>query len=231
MKPFCFFNQLIAHRIDESGAVSRPLFYIIKNCVTQQNDGFDKLQNLIFTINLFFLQHYIDLNDPYLLMNTQRLQDGHSDYLAMLSPPDFEAMSSPHSYVNDVPESAPDQSGYLLMKPANIFSPRERDGSVFVFDNLKGDNRKDCEKGGEIVPMLNRRSESDSEALNSPRSYENPSYHALPKAANGHRDILKSKDNYVNMPQNKSAIISDNLKERHYVNGDVSAWNLEQTCL
>lgn len=142
-------------------------------------------------------------------MNTQRLQDGQSDYLAMLSPPDFETISSPHNYVNDTPETIPNQpSGYLLMKPANIFSPRETNENIFIFDNVKPD-------GGEISPMLEKENEV--------KSYANPSYHALPK--NGVVDIVKSKDNYVNMPQNKSAIKS----ECHYVNGDVL--NNEQTCL
>lgn len=158
-------------------------------------------------------------------MNTQRLQDGQSDYLAMLSPPDFEAISSPHSYINDMPESVPDQpSGYLLMKPASIFSPRETEESVFVFDHLKTDNRE-----GEIIPMLKQHNDSDSEILSVPKSFANPSYHMLPKPANGHIDILKSKDNYVNMPQNKSAMMND--KEHIYVNGDVIVRNSEQTCL
>lgn len=172
----------------------------------------------------FLFQHYIDLNDPYLLMNTQRLQDGYSDYLAMLSPPDFEAISSPHSYVNNPPDTIPDQpTGYLLMKPANIFSPREIDGNVFVFDNVKVDG-----SGAEIIPMLKRSNESDSDGLNSPKSYANPSYHALPKTTNNSSvDIVKSKDNYVNMPQNKSAIRND----RHYVNASVNVFSNEQTCL
>lgn len=164
------------------------------------------------------MQHYIDLNDPYLLMNTQRLEDGHSDYLAMLSPPDFETMSSPHNYVNDTVAVPEQTSGYLLMKPANIFSPREiDDDNVFVFDNVKTD------VGGEVTPMLAIR-KLDTENV---KSYANPSYHALPKTGNGCVDIVQSKDNYVNMPQNKSAIKS----ERHYVNGGVDVFNNEQTCL
>lgn len=150
-------------------------------------------------------------------MNTQRLQDGHSDYLAMLSPPDFETISSPHSYVNDTPDSIPDQpSGYLLMKPATIFSPRDlNDENVFVFDHVKTSS----DGVGEIIPML----EKDEEL----KSYANPSYHVLSKSEKGHVDICKSKDNYVNMPQNKSAI----KNERHYVNGGVDVSNNEQTCL
>lgn len=174
-------------------------------------------------------QHYIDLNDPYLQMNIQRIQDGQDDYLAMLSPPDFETISSPHSYVNEMPDSMPEPpSGYLLMKPANIFSPRDKDANVFVFDDLKTNNQLSV-GSGEVIPMLETHNESDSETLNSPKSYANPSYNVLPRTTNGHFDILKSKDNYVNMPKHKSAIIND--REHHYVNGNINVCNAEQTCL
>lgn len=79
-------------------------------------------------IFFFIFQHYIDLNDPYLMMNTQRLGDGQSDYLSMLSPPTFEALSSPH-YVNEMVGQEPlEDSGYLSMKPNTIFSPRAEEG-------------------------------------------------------------------------------------------------------
>lgn len=62
-------------------------------------------------------------------MNTKRLEDGESDYLAMLSPPTFEVLSSPQ-YVNDdviVPPEE-DSEGYLSMQPNLIFSPRVTEG-------------------------------------------------------------------------------------------------------
>ncbi|CAH0554004.1 unnamed protein product [Brassicogethes aeneus] len=45
--------------------------------------------------------HYVDLNDPYLKMNTESLKT-RSDYLAMVSPPDFGVLSSPVS--DDCPD-------------------------------------------------------------------------------------------------------------------------------
>ncbi|CAH0554005.1 unnamed protein product [Brassicogethes aeneus] len=45
--------------------------------------------------------HYVDLNDPYLKMNTETLKT-RSDYLAMVSPPDFGVLSSPGS--DDCPD-------------------------------------------------------------------------------------------------------------------------------
>lgn len=75
-------------------------------------------------------QYYIDLNDPYLKMNTKRLEDGQSDYLAMLSPPTFEVLSSPQ-YINDdvIVSFVNEPEGYLSMKPNSIFSPRTTEGN------------------------------------------------------------------------------------------------------
>lgn len=62
-------------------------------------------------------------------MNTMRIEEGHSDYLAMLSPPTFEVLSSPHYINGDVTISPIDESdGYLSMQPNTIFSPRVAEG-------------------------------------------------------------------------------------------------------
>lgn len=68
------------------------------------------------------------MNDPYLKMNTKRIEDGENDYLAMVSPPTFEALATPH-YVNDgVIDPGMDTPGYMSMRPNLIFSPRITDG-------------------------------------------------------------------------------------------------------
>lgn len=71
-------------------------------------------------------------------MNTKRLDEGQSDYLAMLSPPTFEMLSSPQ-YVNDDVVANPEAEvdGYLSMKPNMIFSPRVTEGK---FIELKVSN-------------------------------------------------------------------------------------------
>ncbi|KAJ8949908.1 hypothetical protein NQ318_010542 [Aromia moschata] len=162
--------------------------------------------------------HYIDLNDPYLVMNTQRIESGESDYLAMLSPPTFEVLSSPH-YVNEnVCQEPLEDSGYLSMKPNTVFSPRLEDGQVFDFNisNRKHLNSEDG-NGHELLPMLRQPSESDGETPLptpiTPNSFSNPTYHIPPRileetrdCANNNTDIVKSVDNYVNMPQNKTIV-------------------------
>lgn len=61
-------------------------------------------------------------------MNIQRLQNGQSDCLEILTSPTFEAFSSPH-YVNGMVGQEPyEDSDYLTMRPSNIFSPRVEEG-------------------------------------------------------------------------------------------------------
>jgi FMS-like tyrosine kinase 1 len=182
-------------------------------------------------------KHYIDLNDPYLLMNTQWLEEGHSDYLAMVNPPNFENLSSPQ-YVNDLPpnEGTP---GYLCMKSANIFSPRADDSRVFDFEVTgKGKKEKKPEggTGNELVPMLpiNNDSDCDSSSCNSPvvpNSFSNPSYHLPPIVEKN--QVNSDSDNYVNMPQSKSVLKDTNpfvtklgkdLKDANYVNSNSRDW-------
>lgn len=68
-------------------------------------------------------------------MNTKRLEDGHSDYLAMLSPPTFEVLSSPHYVNEDAIVLTPEETdGYLSMKPNLIFSPRVTEGKFQQLD-------------------------------------------------------------------------------------------------
>ncbi|XP_008191844.1 vascular endothelial growth factor receptor 1 isoform X1 [Tribolium castaneum] len=184
-------------------------------------------------------RHYIDLNDPYLVMNTQRLEDGHSDYLAMLSPPNFENLSTPQ-YVNDLPHSD-NTPGYMCMKSANIFSPRVDDARVFDFDVNK--TRSVEGTRNELAPMLGVQSESDCESSTcnspvAPNSFSNPTYHLPPVVDEKgqikfEKDIVKFSDNYVNMPQNKSVLKDNNPfstkpKETAYVNSSSRDWESVQ---
>lgn len=163
-------------------------------------------------------------------MNTQRLGDGHNDYLTMLSPPDFETISSP-TYVNQESFIYPlleQPAGYLCMKPGEIFSPREANSEIFTFDNR---NEEDSTPGAELVPMLQVRTESDSgRTPSSPvvKSYANPSYGILPPDIKNCDSIYKTVDNYVNMPQNKNVAFKSEERlgrshpeERFYVNAQV----------
>ncbi|XP_063227857.1 vascular endothelial growth factor receptor 1-like isoform X2 [Bacillus rossius redtenbacheri] len=129
--------------------------------------------------------HYIDLNDPYTVMNTQRLQD-HSDYLSMMAAPTYDNLMSPsceepeHFYVNSctaanqMAQAMDDGGGYLKMKAAPsqetvIFSPRAGSvkGNIFTFATPPAQKKK---TSGEVqtkeaMPMLDNLSpDSDRDA-------------------------------------------------------------------
>lgn len=68
------------------------------------------------------LQHYVDLNDPYVQMNNENMNN--TDFLGMLSPPSFDLLSTPSPRYVNVENSTDDQSilktggtpdGYLCM--------------------------------------------------------------------------------------------------------------------
>lgn len=178
---------------------------------------------------------YIDLNDPYLRMNTERIEQGHNDYLMMCSPPTFEDLSSPHKYVNDLQipedEDIPQTSGYLSMKPDDsIFSPRlPEEGQVFTFNTKKPNERTDSDTEPESIPMLeiHRESGYESQTIHSPTltSFYNPSYHLPPKIKEGEEVVIKSSDNYVNMPQNKLKGEKEMKNEHNYVNSNTRDWD------
>ena len=73
----------------------------------------------------------MDLNTPYMDMNTMTLE-GKNDYLTMMTAPDHTILSSPtHEYVNSpsLPSAGPGDSAYLSMSSSGkddlIFSPRQ----------------------------------------------------------------------------------------------------------
>ncbi|KAF5286422.1 hypothetical protein FQR65_LT12603 [Abscondita terminalis] len=252
------YNKLVdGYRMDKPEYATDEIYKMMCDCWHPKplsRPTFSKLEDRIGTmLEEGVRQHYVDLNDPYLVMNTQRLEDGQSDYLAMLTPPDFEHLSSPHHYVNDdvIPTNSPtvmDTPGYLCMKSSHIFSPRENDATVFNFD-LDNTNKKNKKSDGEIavgtelLPMLHTTNESDCESphVTTPISFSNPSYHMPPVIREKtDEDIVKTADNYVNMPQNKNAIKNEkNLKDNvntstnkdvnTYVNNNSRDWESVKT--
>lgn len=166
-------------------------------------------------------------------MNTQRLETGQDDYLAMVSPPNFENLSSPQHYVNEIDEP----TGYMSMSPT-IFSPRAEDEKVFSFDSRKRNSDSIEENSPELAPMLeNGRTPCTSP---DPYSFSNPTYHLAPKVISddcvkSDKDIVKSTDNYVNMPQSKTLVkeknishpvikVDEDTKDVHYVNSSSRNW-------
>ncbi|XP_055921707.1 vascular endothelial growth factor receptor 1-like isoform X2 [Eupeodes corollae] len=142
--------------------------------------------------------HYVDLNEPYLKINTEHQQQSETDYLALMGSPD-EMAPPPPRYVNGMilPEIRIDPSDdYLQMSTKTgsaIFSPRPNDDYVkadnFTFseqhsptisNNLDSPVTKNRKKVGvppEEIPMLQKSSnginqtsgsQSDSETEQSP---------------------------------------------------------------
>lgn len=162
-------------------------------------------------------------------MNQQVLQDKNQDYLLMLQSPDYNNLCSPlpPDYVNDVqfhecPESPGEASGYLSMKaPSEIFSPRSN-GTVFNFET---DNKKykpkDNGTGVEIVPMLHSTSDCSDNELSPtfPTSFLNPSYQKGLKIDD--RNDIKSKDNYVNLSEEKMKLKNDKISLAELIKKDM----------
>nr|XP_023029901.1 vascular endothelial growth factor receptor 1-like [Leptinotarsa decemlineata] len=205
---------LDGYRMESPEFAPTDIYHIMTECWAANplsRPSFTKLSDRIGAIlEDSMRKHYIDLNDPYLAMNTKRVEEGQSDYLAMLSPPTFEALSSPLC-VDDIASQQSADEGYMSMKPTSIFSPRVTDGNVFDFNmhNRKHSNSNET-SGHELVPMLHASIESDCETpLQSPNSVSNPSYHHMPTTIleenlDEDKDIVKSVDNYVDMLQNKT---------------------------
>ncbi|XP_018563792.1 vascular endothelial growth factor receptor 1 isoform X2 [Anoplophora glabripennis] len=116
-----FFRKLMdGYRMESPQYASKEVYKIITACWSHKPEdrpSFEKLSKLLGNLlGETVRKHYIDLNDPYLVMNTQRLGDGESDYLAMLRPLTFGTPSSP--YVNEIAtKELSEDSGYVCMKP------------------------------------------------------------------------------------------------------------------
>lgn len=121
--------------------------------------------------------HYVDLNTPYIDMNTM-LHDGtNNDYLTMMSAPDHATISSAtNNYVNQpIIDINNKDTSYTCMSPnshktddSGIFSPREKNNDEIHFQfptresqsNLNSDSESEAL---ELSPML--KSEDDDNYL------------------------------------------------------------------
>ncbi|XP_078038597.1 PDGF- and VEGF-receptor related [Augochlora pura] len=205
--------------------------------------------------------HYVQLNAPYMDMNTILLESGKDDYLTMLSAPDHAVLSSPtHEYVNSPVSGSTVDSAYLCMSPrsqtseSGIFSPRPHEERT-RFD-FPSPTAADYDDAVEISPMLkkeeddpylkpinvherraefakNRKTMKDQVAVhhpardsgycNTPKNLElidlnkkneeiaeKSEVSSLPASKIGFApSIIRTQDNYVNMPQQKCDMKKD----------------------
>ncbi|CAH1182641.1 unnamed protein product [Phyllotreta striolata] len=229
------YHKLVdGYRLESPQYAPNDMYDIMTKCWSVKpttRPSFTKLTEKIGTLLEDTLRkHYIDLNDPYLAMNTKMLETTN-DYLSMLSPPSYEAVLSPH-YVNGMVTPQSVEEGYMSMNSSAIFSPRLSNEEVFDFAS-SGNRRLTSEYGSghELLPMLQGKADGDAATpAASPNAVSNPSYHIPPAIEGGAveetgAEIVKSADNYVNMPQNKNLLkdsklaLSDCKKsDVHYVN-------------
>lgn len=207
--------------------------------------------------------HYVDLNTPYLDMNTLI----QTDYLTMMSAPDHDALSSPAHYVNapSLPQTSTTDDPYLCMTPASnknesddIFSPGIPANTHFEFPSQTEPVHSDSESEAvEFSPMLKKteddnylqpiniaerraefarqrlamkktnstplkeNAERDSGYCNTPHNLRVFDLHADENKddTDGRSNdkgkseynpgIIRTQDNYVNMPRNKNDLKRD----------------------
>ncbi|XP_078038596.1 vascular endothelial growth factor receptor 1-like [Augochlora pura] len=152
--------------------------------------------------------HYIQLNAPYVDMNTVQLESGKDDYLAMFSAPDHVQLSSPgRDYVNS-PASGPTMdSGYLCMSPQNqnagsgIFSPRpHQERTHFDFPSPTAD----LKDGIEMMPIVKK--ERGDSYLKSMNAREHWTEFGNGQSTNSQVDDPAQDSGYCNMSKNLEPI-------------------------
>lgn len=130
------------------------------------------------------------MNNPYQEMNLEQFKEPENDYLSMLSPPNFENLSSPN-YINDTVKC-----DYLFMKSPSIENSEENskevnDDEVFTFDKTPN------------IPDETTKNETINEERIS--CYSNPNYRHIninsSKEENRANEVKPSPNNYINMPK------------------------------
>ena len=168
----------------------------------------------------------MDLNAPYMDMNTLTLEGGKNDYLTMMSAPDHDALSTPNrDYVNSPCLSSTDgpDDSYLPMSPSTIgsdsgiFSPRIRsDNSKFDFPTSDKSNvRFDSESEAiEISPMLQHEDDNYLKPINvHERRAEFARQNRAMKEAAKIEKTNQNDTGYCNTPRNLQ-LIDLNAKDR-----------------
>lgn len=232
------YNKLVeGYRMERPLYANNAMYQMMLDCWSARplaRPSFEQLSNRLgLMLERSVRKHYIDLNDPYLEMNTRRIEEGRDDYLAMMNPPNFANLSSPQNYQNESNET-----GYLQMSPGVIFSPRPDSEKIFDFE-LKHRARSNSAEGSprELTPMLSFRTPNSPCSLSSSPTarlnFSNPSYNIPPsiKEEKKRENIVLSPNNYVNMPQNKLEVKgyvpqenSRDVEDRNYINSSTRDW-------
>ncbi|KRT85113.1 Immunoglobulin, partial [Oryctes borbonicus] len=86
------------YRMDQPTYATKEIYSLMLNCWETEPLSRPTFQELSDSIGSMLeesvAKFYTDLNDPYLMMNKERMKGGQKDYLQMVSPPDFKTPSS-----------------------------------------------------------------------------------------------------------------------------------------
>uniref|UniRef100_A0A6B2EPK2 Putative vascular endothelial growth factor receptor 1-like isoform x3 n=1 Tax=Phlebotomus kandelakii TaxID=1109342 RepID=A0A6B2EPK2_9DIPT len=206
------------YRMDKPLCANQEIYDVMLQCWCANPESrplfSDLEQRLSNMLQESVRSHYVDLNEPYLQMNSEYLKTGQMDYLAMQGPPDKIAPPVPNYVNRDVmyePSQDSASPNYLQMSPKSgsvAFSARPSTStakqSPTLVNNLNTSSpsgQKTRKKPGmpEEIPMLLKSSSavsSDSEPEMSP----NPA----PRT----KSSIDTTDNYVNVPS--STVINMN---------------------
>ncbi|XP_049549455.1 vascular endothelial growth factor receptor 1-like isoform X1 [Anopheles darlingi] len=132
------------YRMDKPQFSNQDIYDIMLNCWNVKPDSRPTFQDLKSRFNAMLpdemRDHYMELNEPYLAMNAEKIERGETDYLANLGPPEELAPSAPN-YVNGIILPLPPISeirkdkDYLKMSGAKSDS----DDSQFDFANFSSE--------------------------------------------------------------------------------------------
>lgn len=180
-------------------------------------------------------EHYIDLNEPYLQVNTTNYAEGQTDYLALMAPPDCPAPPVPQYVNTGIQQVAPAVSlpNYLPMSPTNGVDTHD---SHFRFPTLNSPMTSHIPGIPEEIPMLKRsdlsiNTDSETEANSPDAKSSAPNLNSVRynnELKNKNTNVLQAaNDNYVNVP---STIINMNAPKDAVSNpGYVIVGNINET--
>ncbi|XP_049288619.1 platelet-derived growth factor receptor alpha-like isoform X2 [Anopheles funestus] len=93
------------YRMDKPQYSNQDIYDIMLNCWNVKPDSRPSFKDLKSRFNAMLpdemRDHYLELNEPYLQMNAEKLERGDTDYLANLGPPEEPAPTAPN-YVNGI---------------------------------------------------------------------------------------------------------------------------------
>lgn len=174
--------------------------------------------------------HYVDLNIPYLDMNTMLHEDGNNDYLTMMSAPDHEILSSStRDYVNGPRvtslSDAETDTSYICMSPTSkkgdsgIFSPRDTSDKIhfdFPSPELRSNVNSDSESEAvELSPMLKSEDDNYLKPINIQERRAEFARQRQAVKTTGNDKVMERDSGYCNTPHNLKVLdIRDEVDSR-----------------